>query len=85
MTTAQEIIKTKVGMLDLATQLGNMSDACRIRGDRCDRFYRFRELSERGGDRRSGLRSATQRTRPSPPPICSPTGWCAASAARHPA
>ena len=30
MTTAQKIIKTKVGILDLAKQLGNVSQACRI-------------------------------------------------------
>ena len=32
MTTAQKIIKTKVGVLELAKQLGNVSRACRIMG-----------------------------------------------------
>jgi hypothetical protein len=32
MTTAQKIIKTKVGILDLAKQLDNVSKACRIMG-----------------------------------------------------
>jgi len=32
MTTAQKIIKTKVGILDLAKQLGNVSQACKIMG-----------------------------------------------------
>ena len=29
MTTEQKIIKTKVGILDLAKQLGNVSQACK--------------------------------------------------------
>jgi molybdenum-dependent DNA-binding transcriptional regulator ModE len=32
MTTAQKIIKTKVGLLELARQLGNVSQACRGMG-----------------------------------------------------
>jgi Winged helix-turn helix len=32
MTTEQKIIKTKVGILDLAKQLGNVSQACKIMG-----------------------------------------------------
>ena len=30
MTTEQKIIKTKVGVLELATQLGNVSKACQL-------------------------------------------------------
>ncbi len=33
MTTAQKIIRTKVGLLELAKQLGNVSRACRLMGD----------------------------------------------------
>ena len=32
MTTEQKIIKNKVGLLELARQLGNVSQACKILG-----------------------------------------------------
>ncbi len=41
MTTEQKIIKTKVGVLELAQQLGNVSQACKVMGysrDSVDRF-----------------------------------------------
>ena len=44
MTREQKIIRTKVGLLELAKQLGNVSQACKIMGYSRDSFYRFREL-----------------------------------------
>ena len=43
MSTDQKIIKNRVGLLELAKQLGNVSQACNILGYSRDSFYRYKE------------------------------------------
>ena len=45
----QPIVKHKLGLLNLAQELGNVSQACKIMGVSRDTFYRYQEAKATGG------------------------------------
>ena len=47
--TNTTIIKNKVGLLNLAEELGNISRACKVMGFSRDTFYRYQKAVEEGG------------------------------------
>ena len=47
--TTNKIIKNKVGLLNLAEELGNVSKACKIMGTSRETFYRYQRAVDEGG------------------------------------
>lgn len=47
--TTDRIIKHKVGLFNLAEELGNVSKACQVMGLSRDTFYRYKSAVDEGG------------------------------------
>ena len=47
--TNEKVIKHKVGLLNLAEELGNVSKACKMMGLSRDTFYRYKAAADEGG------------------------------------
>lgn len=49
LNTTEKIIKHKVGLLNLAEELDNVSKACKMMGLSRDTFYRYKSAVDEGG------------------------------------
>ena len=47
--TTENVIRHKIGLLNLAEELDNVSKACKIMGVSRDTFYRYKEAVDSGG------------------------------------
>ena len=59
--TNEKIIKNKVGLLNLAQELDNVSKACKVMGFSRETFYRYKRAVEDGG-----VEALVERTRRKP-------------------
>ena len=69
MTINEKIIRIKVGLLNLAEELGNVSKACQMMGMSRNTLYRYKNAMQEGGvdallDKSRRVAALTSRTAP---------------------